>query len=141
MTTGGGDGEIQTEIVKAALLRGRMCESVGDVVRTSRNRDIPAGGSLLLLGLFSDIKMLLGVPVSEILEDIDVTDAVRDAILDHEGPGGTILAAVEGYMEADWDRAEGGIGRLGADVSTLFDIYVDSIAWAGDRMAYHKDAA
>ena len=35
MTTGGGDGEIQTEIVKAALLRGRMCESVGDVVRTS----------------------------------------------------------------------------------------------------------
>jgi EAL and modified HD-GYP domain-containing signal transduction protein len=85
--------------------------------------------------------MLLGVPVSEILEDIDVTDAVRDAILDHEGPGGTILAAVEGYMEADWDRAEGGIGRLGADASTLFDVYVDSIAWAGDRMAYHKDAA
>ena len=141
MTTGGGDGEIQTEIVKAALLRGRMCESVGDVVRTSRNRDIPTGGSLFLLGLFSDIKMLLGVPVSEILEDIDVTDAVRDAILDHEGPGGTILAAVEGYMEADWDRAEGGIGRLGADASTLFDVYVDSIAWAGDRMAYHKDAA
>ena len=103
MTTGGGDGEIQTEIVKAALLRGRMCESVGDVVRTPRNRDIPAGGSLFLLGLFSDIKMLLGVPVSEILDDTDVTDAVRDAILDHEGPGGTILAAVEGYMEADWD--------------------------------------
>ena len=55
--------------------------------------------------------MLLGVPVSEILEDIDVTDAVRDAILEQKGPGGTILAAVDAYMDADWSRAEEDISQ------------------------------
>jgi hypothetical protein len=47
----------------------------------------------------------------------------------------------EDFIEADWARAEDGIGRLGADANALFDVYVDSITWAGDRMAFHKDAA
>jgi hypothetical protein len=44
-------------------------------------------------------------------------------------------------MDADWDRAESYIARLGADSSTLFDVYLDSITWAGDRMAFHEEAA
>ena len=48
MAVGAGDGEMQTEIVKAALLRGRMCEAVGDLVRNAMNRDVPTGGSLFL---------------------------------------------------------------------------------------------
>ncbi len=140
MADDSGGGEMRTEMVRAALVRGRMCEAVSDVVRNPMNRDVPAGGSMFLVGLFSDIEMLLGVPVEEILEDINVTDAVRAAILDREGPGGTILEAVEAYIDADWEPAKSDIGRLGADSKTLLDTYVDSITWAGERMAFHTQA-
>ncbi len=137
MTDGAGGGEMQTEMVKAALMRGHMCETVSEVVRSPMNRDVPVGGSMFLIGLFSDIEMLLGVPVEEILEDINVTNTVRAAILDREGPGGTILAAVAAYLDADWERAQSEMDRLGADSHTLFHICVDSIRWVGERMAFH----
>ena len=140
MTDGGGGGEMRTEMVKAALARGHMCEALSEVVRTPTNRDVPAGGSMFLVGLFSDIEMLLGAPVEEILEDINVTNTVRAAILDREGPGGTILVAVDQYLDADWERAKGDIERLGADLHMLFDIYLDSIIRAGKRMAFHTQA-
>ena len=137
MTVGAGGGEMLSEMVKAALVRGHMCEAVSEVVRTPGNRDLPAGGSMFLIGLFSDIEMLLGVLVEEILDDINVSSTVRAAILDREGPGGIILAAVEAYTDADWERANIEIGRLGADLHALFDIYAASIRWAGERMAFH----
>jgi c-di-GMP-related signal transduction protein len=33
------------ERVKAALVRGHMCEEVGELVRSPMNRNVPAGGS------------------------------------------------------------------------------------------------
>ncbi len=139
MTHGAGGGDMQTEIVKAALVRGHMCEAMSDVIRTPRNRDVPGGGSMFLIGLFSGIEMVLGMPVEKILEDINVTNTVRAAIVDHEGPGGTILAAVEAYLDADWERAKSDIGALGVDSSTLFDMYLESLIWAGKRMAFHTE--
>ena len=91
--------------------------------------------------MFSDIEMLLGVPIEEILDDINVTPTVRAAILDHEGPGGTILKAVEAYTSGDWGTAEVELGRLGGDLPSLFQVYVDGIEWAGERMAFHTDDA
>ena len=128
---------MQTEMVKAALIRGYACEAVGEVVRNVMNADVPAGGSMFLIGLFSDTELLLGVPVVEILQDINVTDTVSAAILDREGPGGTILAAVEAYVDADWGRAKSELGRLEVDLSALFQIYMDAITWASERMAFH----
>ena len=97
---------MRIEMVKAALVRGHVCEAVSELVRNPMNRDVPAGGAMFLVGLFSDIEMLLGVPVEDILDDINVTQTVRDAILDREGPGGTILAAVEAYTTGDWEGAD-----------------------------------
>ncbi len=138
MTGGRGGGEMQTEMVKAALVRGHMCEEVGELVRSPMTRHVPAGGSLFLIGLFSDIEMLIGVPIEEILEDVNVTTTVRAAILDREGTGGTILAAVEAYLDADWEGVKSNLGRLGAESHTLFDIFLDSISWASERMAFHR---
>ncbi len=138
MTDGAEGGEMQTEMVKAALVRGYVCESVSELVRNPMNPDVPPGGSMFLVGLFSDIEMLLGVPLEEMIEDINLTDTVRAALLDRAGPGGTILAAVDAYCDADWKLAESEMGRLGAKLHTLFDIYMDSITWAAERLAFHK---
>ncbi len=56
-------------------------------------------------------------------------------------PGMTreVLGFIPGV--ADWDKVDDHISTLGTDSDTLFDTYVDSIAWAVERMDSHTKAA
>ncbi len=137
MTVGAGGGEMRLEMIKAALLRARMCEIVGDTLRSARNRDIPDGGSLFLVGLFSRIDQILGIPVRELLGEVAVTRDVRDALVDGAGKAGQILRVVEAYTDAEWSAAADELAQLGGDDSALPEFYLESLGWAADRLALH----
>ncbi len=141
MTVGGGGGEMRIEMIKASLLRGRLCELIGDHARSAVSRDIPSGGTLFLVGLFARMDQILGVPLREILADIDVTQDVRDALLDRRGKAGAILSGVEAYIDAEWSRAERTLADAGLDPTPLADLYLDSMMWARTRMAFHEENA
>jgi len=138
LTMGGGGGEMRTEMIKSALIRGRMCELLGDGVRSARVRDVPAGGTLFLVGLFSHLDALIGVDIEEIVDELDLSQDVRDALLLFTGKAGILLRTVLDYADAEWDSAEGHFRELGGDVSVLSDLYLDSLTWAGDRMSFHE---
>jgi EAL and modified HD-GYP domain-containing signal transduction protein len=137
LTIGRGGGEMRVEMIKSALQRGRMCELVGDTVRTSFSRDMPAGGTLFLVGLFSHLDALLGREMADILKDIDVTNEVKSALLEYEGKAGTLLRGVVEYTEAEWESAEEHLRTVGADPDSLGNIYMDAVAWAGAHMSIH----
>jgi len=126
--------EVRSEIVRSSLTRGRMCELLGDGCRSSVGSDLPAADTLFLVGLFSQLDTLLSVPMENILSGIDLSGEVVDALLGREGNAGSILSAVEGYEEADWDLAEDRIAALGAESGLLSNVYLDSITWASSRM-------
>ncbi len=140
MTSEDGDG-MRMELIKDALLRARMCEVLGDQIRTARTRDVPAGGALFLVGLFSQADQLLNTTLGQLLEEVDVSSEVRGALLERAGPGGIILKAVEAYAEADWDRAIRDLQTLGGSGEILSDTYLEALGWAADRMRSHQDAA
>jgi c-di-GMP phosphodiesterase len=141
MAAGSGGGEMRIELIKDALLRARMAEAVGDLIRRSRDRaNVPSAGSMFLIGLFSRIDHLLGVSVEDILADLDVAPAVREALVERTGVAGTILGAVEAYSEADWDGAEREVARMGGDKLALPELYLDAVSWAGASMATHRAA-
>jgi len=123
-------GDVSTELIKDAIVRGRMCELVGDVARTATRRDIPSGGSLFLIGLFSHIDLLMGVPLETVIADIDVAPEVRAALLGREGKAGTILSGIEAYTQADWIQAKEGLAEVGVPPNVLADLYLDSLTWA-----------
>lgn len=127
-------GEAKMEIVKSSLLRGRMCELLGENCRSHRGRDFPSSGTLFLVGLFSNLDTLLQTRIEDVLAKLDLVDGVEDALIRREGKAGSILAAVESYEEADWDDAEAKITSLGADPEILTDTYLDSVTWARDRL-------
>jgi c-di-GMP-related signal transduction protein len=140
LTVGGGGGEMRLEMIKSALQRGRMCELLGDAVRSAINRELPSGGTLFLVGLFSHLDALLGVDMKTILDDIDVTRDVRDALLGYQGKAGTVLQGVVAYTEGDWEAAEARLEDLGAAPEILSDVYLDAVTWAGAHMAFHEAA-
>lgn len=138
-----GDTEAQREMMKSALLRGRMCEMAGDELRGAVHRDLPTSETLFLVGLFSRLDTLLSMTMEDVLSQISLSQDVVDALVERTGKAGVILTAVEAYETADWGDAEEHFRSIGADPSIMPDIYLDAVAWAGNRMNIHDgvDAA
>ncbi len=130
---------VRHELIKSSLFRGRLCELVGDQIRGPSVRGLPLAGTLFLLGLFSRIDVLLKVPMEDLFKKIDLPDAVKDALLWRAGTGGTILKGVEAYEQANWEEAEAELAQVSLDPSDLPNLYLESIAWASDRMNLHDD--
>jgi EAL and modified HD-GYP domain-containing signal transduction protein len=129
---------IRSELVKSSLFRGHLCELVGDQVGGTARRSIPSPGTLFLIGLFSRIDVLLKIPMEDLFKKIDLSEAARDALLWRAGPGGGILKGVEAYEAARWEDAEVELEAVGLDPTELPNLYLESIAWASDRMSAHR---
>ena len=84
--------------------------------------------------MVAQIDQLVGTPVEEVLDEIDVTPEVRAALLSREGNAGKILKTAEAYAEADWGGAEDELASVGVDPDILPAIYLDAVTWASERV-------
>ncbi len=125
---------VRNELIKSSLFRGKMCELIGDQLRGPGVRGLPMAGTLFLMGLFSRIDILLKIPMEELFGKVDLSETVKEALLWRTGAGGQILQAVEAYEEAMWEVSEKVLGEMDFDPSDLPNLYLEALAWAGDRM-------
>ena len=117
------------ELSETALARARVCE------RLARGVYPPsAAGPLFITGLFSAIDRLMGKPMEEILEEVDLAPEVVQALLSREGPYAAPLRMMESYERGEWDPAVTEAAYLGLAAGVLSKIYVDSLAWARDQL-------
>lgn len=87
--------------------------------------DRPEAASAFTAGLLSVVDAVFGTPMEELLDELPVTDEVRDALLHGTGPIGEVLQQIQAHERADIEELQ----RLG-------DIDLDSI-----RAAYgHSNA-
>ena len=129
------------EVMKSSLIRGKMCERVGQLAQRSGTTGILPPGSLFLIGLFSHLDTLLGIPLPQILESITMAPEAKAAILDRTGPSGIVLRGVVAYCDADWSGSEQDFRAVGVDPDLAADLFLDAIAWAGDSLAPALDQA
>lgn len=90
---------VQSELVTSAMVRARLCELVAE--RLGRKRE---GGALFMAGLFSLLDALMRMPMSEILERVDLAPELRRALLERDGPYAPALKLAEAYETACWDE-------------------------------------
>ena len=120
---------IDTELVHAAVLRGRLLERLGE----SAERTADAG-SLFLLGLFSHMDALLRMPMAELLEKVDLAAEVQTALVHREGSLAVWLRLAEAYEAADWERMSALAATVGISPFDLPEIYLESLNWARERV-------
>jgi EAL and modified HD-GYP domain-containing signal transduction protein len=125
---------VRNELVKSSLFRGRLCELLGDQIRGPSVRGVPGAGTLFLIGLFSRIDILLKIRMEDLFKKVDLSEVAQEALLWRSGVGGQLLKAVEAYEDAKWGHAEAEVADLGMDPGDLPNLYLESIAWAGDRL-------
>jgi EAL and modified HD-GYP domain-containing signal transduction protein len=107
-------------LLATGLLRARQCELLAAP---------PADPACAFTaGLFSILDALLGTPMPELLAGLPFDARVPDAILDHSGPEGPLLAAVLAYERGDFDAVP--------DLAAVAAAYRDALDWV-ERAAPH----
>ena len=85
------------ELLTVSLVRARFLESLADSLEPSRPKF-----DLYLLGLFSMIDAVLGVPMSEALGHLPVSEEIKDTLSGEPGPLRELLDAVISYEKGEW---------------------------------------
>lgn len=118
-------------LVESALTRGRMMEQLGRHDGASSRHD-----ELFLTGIFSCLERLLHRPIADILDDVPVSPAVRQALTMRSGPHAPLLAVAEAGERFDLEemtRAAEAAGLSPADVNRAL---LEATAWASEVTAH-----
>ena len=129
VTSVAGKGGTDAELVRVAIQRARFCETVAQ-----QGPDRRGAEALFMVGLFSLLDAILGVPLGEVLRQIDLADEVRQALLARSGPYAPTLAMVEAYELGSWPVVHAECETLGMDPSLLGGLYLDAVRWTRERI-------
>ena len=73
------------------------------------------------------------MPLSDVLERINLAPEARDALLDRTGPFGDALTFVEAYELGLWEQATQLGKQLGVAPDKISTIYTDAVRWAAEQ--------
>ncbi len=113
------------ELVVNSLIRARFCEQgaglIGEGLESSE---------LFLMGLFSQIDAILDRPLAELLDEIQVSPEMRQALLDKEGKRYQLLALCVALERGHWDQLSELAISLQLEEITLSETYLEAVKWA-----------
>jgi len=118
-------GDEPNELVLTSLTRGRCCELLVAKRGTRTERQ-----GMFLLGVFSLMDALLGRPISEVISEIALPDAVRAALLGRPNRFWKILELVKAFEGGKWSEVSQLAVALRQDESQLAAAYLEAVEWA-----------
>lgn len=118
-------------LIENALTRGRLMEVLGA-------QSLPGGhhDPLFLTGIFSCLDRLLRRPLADILQAMPVADAIRQALLEHQGPYASLLAVAEASEATDQNRMAEAARQAGVDAESVNRALLAATAWASEMTEY-----
>jgi len=119
--------ELKSELVIISVQRGRFLELM------TREYDFFGfdPGTLFMLGLFSLLDTLLGMPMAEAVGYLPLDDKLKAALLRRENNEYLpLLALVDSLEEADWGRFGTLCQKLSMDPVRLKGFFAQAMSWA-----------
>jgi EAL and modified HD-GYP domain-containing signal transduction protein len=113
-------GERPPSVFVDAMTRARMCEKLGPL------RGIRDVAALFVLGLFSTLDVLTGMPMREVLKELPLSEDLVDALLTQQGQLGSVLREVIAYERGTWQPAT----FRGIKTEVVQALYVEAVEWA-----------
>ena len=107
------------DFLKLSFMRANFCNELAGHVR-----DLPiTRAEAYLMGMFSTLDYLIDAPLEEILAEVPLADAVREALLNKTGRCGALYSLVLSYEAANWNAIGELAAQLGIEDSKLTGIY------------------
>jgi EAL and modified HD-GYP domain-containing signal transduction protein len=115
----------QRLMLNTALIRARFTELLGK--RSLSQRE---GDQLFIVGLFSLLDVLLGIPLEKALGNLNLRDEMVHALLRHEGRFAPFLELAMAFEENDLPRARLLAKQLDIDISDATADHFAAMEWA-----------
>lgn len=114
-------------LAKTALIRGRLTELLGQTKLEGQERD-----NLFIVGVFSLIDAILGVPMAKLMESLSLPDNIGDALLHRNGIYGVYLDLAEACENADGIKLDKLSQQSGLTAKQINEAHLQALAWAED---------
>ncbi len=111
-------------LMQNAVIRGRFAELLGQTFLPKQEAE-----NLFVAGMFSLLDKLLGVPMEDVLEKIQLSESVTQALLSREGIYGPFLALAEA-CELNSAELESRATSLCIGSKQVNQAQISSLAWA-----------
>lgn len=106
------------EILQSGLIRAHMAEAV------AKKRNNVGIQCAYTVGLLSIIDCLLNKSMATVMEQITLSDDIKNALINQSGPLGELLSLVVAYEEGNWDM----VPQEDYEELDLSKLYIDSLA-------------
>lgn len=113
-------GERPSSVFMDAMIRARMCEKLGPL------RGVRDTSALFIMGLFSTLDVLTGMPMRDVLGELPLSEDLVDALLTHQGQMGSVLREAIAYERGTWQP----LAFRGVRPEAIQAIYVEAVEWA-----------
>ncbi len=111
-------------LLQAAIVRGRLTELLGQGLLSRAESD-----DLFVVGMFSLLGQMLGVPITQVLNQIVLPDAIVQALLSREGKYGPFMLLAEACEQEDGCAADFA-DALFITATRVNDAHLSALAWA-----------
>ncbi|MCR4797763.1 MAG: HDOD domain-containing protein [Lachnospiraceae bacterium] len=119
-----------SEVTRMSLIRARFAENLAPVFNKAG-----LSQELFLMGLFSVLDIILEKPMEECLESINVSKAIRDALVGQKGEMAEILNFMKEYENASWQEVSR-LGLLGnINLDAVYEAYLSALSWYKDLIS------
>lgn len=113
------------ELVRAACIRGKLCELLGDLAGES----VPPS-EMFTLGMFSLIDAVIDQPMEKILADLPLSVQIKSALTSDKGRLAGYIELVRSYESGCWERVLRLAGALKIDAGSIPQLYMEACRWS-----------
>jgi EAL and modified HD-GYP domain-containing signal transduction protein len=78
---------------------------------------------------------ILDTPISALLEDMPVSDEIREALLDKGGQFRDVYEIVSNYENGAWEPMLEAVGRSRVNEEAVPELFLKSLDWANQVMS------
>lgn len=122
------DEGVQEELVKLSFLRAMFASELVTLAH-----DMPISRSEgYLLGMFSTLDKLMSISLDEALEQLPISDEIKNGLLRMEGKAGLLYSLVLSYEKADWKNMSSAAEELKIPSSLIAQKYFDCVESVND---------
>jgi len=125
----GSTGGVSRELARRALIRAWMCEHIAERATAGASAE-----GCFLVGLFSGMEALVGVPLPELVQEVGLAQPLAAALARRTGPMAAVLKLVEAYEAGDWARVDGACAEVGIGPDVLGSLYLEALEWLHERI-------
>jgi EAL and modified HD-GYP domain-containing signal transduction protein len=119
------------ELMRLSLVRSKFGEFIAANSRYSKRKH-----EITLMCLFSVIDAMIDEPMEKAIDEISLSQDVKNALINGEGELMNVGKIVLSYEEGNWFDATPLIEQLSIDDSEVSKWYTEACSWADKTMAY-----